>query len=84
MKLRAKKLILPQMERLKPAMKAEINLCRARNKDGRSDFAMDSSMFGYISSREPSKIIDIILSFMCMGVPPRHHWHGQETGHSIS
>jgi len=68
MKLRAKKAFLPKMEQAKPAMKAEINLFRTRDKNSRSNFAMNSALIRDISGRERLNFIDIILSFMCMGL----------------
>jgi hypothetical protein len=58
------------MEQAKPAMKAEINLFRARDKNSRSNFAMNSALIRDISGRERLNFIDIILSFMCMGGTP--------------
>ena len=69
---KSKKGIFTPMEQAKPAMKAEINLFRARDKNSRSNFAMNSALIRDISGRERLNFIDIILSFMCMGVSPCH------------
>jgi len=79
---KSKKGIFTPMEQAKPAMKAEINLFRARDKNSRSNFAMNSALIRDISGRERLNFIDIILSFMCMGgtpattrIIPNYIWH---------